>query len=225
MRKHNREAGGQGTSKTGLTCAVVTPWTDHEDLWEDYSEAIDAAQPDQVLIVDNASEPPLAFAQIRLEANLGFCGGSNVGLRAATTDIVVFLNNDVALTSGDWLTKLLAALEPGVLVGARLRTDRHADVDGHPMPYLDGWCLAGTRDDFRTLGGWNTQLAEPAYYSDNLLCLEARAAGMTLREVPVGLHHKNFTSGRMLARDHVQRVTLENQARYQERARELLVAA
>ena len=58
-----------------------------------------------------------------------------------------------------------------------LRFGRHADVDGEQFPYIDGWCLAGMREDLLRLGGFDEGLDEPAYYSDNLLCLEARAAG------------------------------------------------
>lgn len=89
------------------------------------------------------------------------------------------------------------------------------------MPYIDGWCLAGRRDDLVELGGF-APLEEPAYYSDNLLCLEARAAGMTLRDVRVGLRHlKNVTSGNQFE-PRVQAATRTNWAVYQARARELL---
>ena len=106
-----------------------------------------------------------------------------------------------------------------------LRYDAHADVDGQSLPYLDGWCLAGMRQDLLSLGGFDETLEEPAYYSDNLLCLEARAAGMTLREVPIGLHHKfNATAGPATT-PQVRQATEANRARYVARARELLVTA
>jgi len=136
---------------------------------------------------------------------------------------VIFLNNDIYASEQGWLERLAFQVEPGVLVGAQLRTDRHADVDGHKMPYLDGWCLAGMREDLLSLGGFDDTLDEPAYYSDNLLCLEARAAGMMLREVGIGLRHKlNVTAGR---NSQVRQATMANRSRYIARARELLVAA
>lgn len=156
--------------------------------------------------------------------NLGFSGGSNLGLRNATCDAVLFLNNDVALGHHGWLDTIRAALEPGVLVG-QLRYDRHADVDGQLVPYLDGWCLAGMREDLLELGGFDETLEEPSYYSDNCLCLEARASGLTLREVTVGLHHKESATSRPSVNPEVRRVTLANQVRYQARARELLATA
>lgn len=207
-----------------MTVAIVTPWHGHPELWPDYAEVLAAAHADEVWIVDNGTQPPLEFSTLYLPENLGFSGGSNAGLHAATTDIIVFLNNDVSLLSHDWLEVLEDAVEPGVLAG-RLRGDPHADVDGITMPYLDGWCLAGMRDDLLELGGFDETLMEPAYYSDNLLCLEARAAGMTLRQAHVGLFHKSGHTSQPALNPRVQQATLANRERYVARARELLYEA
>ena len=200
---------------------VVTPWLDHPELARDYwlaMRAVDAT----VLIIDNGSSPPLPNA-VRCKANLGFAPACNLGLRLATTDAVLFLNNDVAMTAPNWIDGIRAGLEPGVLVGAHLRNDPHAAVDGIPLPYLDGWCLAGMRDELLELGGFDESFDEPSYYGDNDLCLRARAAGMTLREVPVGLRHlANVTAGHG---EVVTSATRANYERYAARARELLGAA
>lgn len=204
------------------TVAVVTPWYCHTELYNDYITAIHSGHPEELLIVDNGSDPSLHFGTIRLTENLGFAPASNVGLAAATTDAVVFLNNDIEMTDPGWLNTIREHLEPGVLVGARMRYDAHAHVDGIPVPYLDGWCLAGMTADLLELGGFDEHLDEPAYYSDNLLCLEARAAGMTLRELNVGLVHKGGMTSR-IERHIVHAATAANRARYIERARELLI--
>jgi len=207
-----------------VNLTIVTPWLNHLELADDYFEAVlpELEDGDKVLIVDNASDPPLLFGTLTPGQNLGFARGSNLGLHAADTDAVLFLNNDVALGRRGWLSKVRDGLAPGVLVG-RLRNDAHAALDGLRVPYLDGWCLGGMRSDLLSLGGFDETLEEPAYYSDNLLCLEARAAGMTLREVTVGLHHKESATSRPALNPDVRRVTLANQARYLARARELLV--
>lgn len=173
---------------TGIS--VVTPWLEHRELYNDWRDAVAAA--DQAVVVDDGSHPPLTFATLRLEQQSGFCAASNAGLAAATHDKVVFLNNDVATDDPGWLPRLAGQIEPGVLVGARLRTEAHAHVPGirDPLSYLDGWCLGGMRADFELLGGWATVYTEPAYYSDNDLCLRARCLGMRLRECLVPLHHK-----------------------------------
>lgn len=200
-----------------MSVAVVTPWRGHEELREGYMSLIEAGGPDRLLIIDDGSRPPLEFAQARLRRSLGFCKASNWGLRLAKSEeIVVFLNNDVELAGGyGWLEKLCAAVEPGVLAGPQLRSDQHCWVGGVPFPYLDGWCLAGMREDFEALGGWDETLEEPAYYSDNMLCLRARLSGMCLREVALGIKHLGNRSN---SPDDpaVIVATLANQERYRE---------
>ena len=208
------------------TIAIVSPWHNHLELADDYFEAVlpEMEPGDQNIIIDDFSQPPLPFATARPARQLGFSGGCNLGLNLATTDAVLFLNNDVELAQRGWLEKIRQALEPDVLVGP-IRWDMHADVDGHKMPYIDGWCLAGMRHDLLVLGGFDATLAEPAYYSDNLICLEARAEGMTLREVRPGLRHiENVTAGRASI-PQVREASAANRDRYLARARELLVAA
>jgi glycosyltransferase involved in cell wall biosynthesis len=205
------------------TVAIVTPWLDHPELVPDYAAAVQCrSHRDELIVVDNGSDPAVGLPGLRVEQNLGFAAACNLGLHESSSDAVLWLNNDVAMTGGDWLTRIRAAIEPGVLIGAQLRTDPHGSVDGEPLPYLDGWCLAGMRDDLLELGGFDEGFDEPAYYSDNDLCLRARANGMSLREVRVGLRHKeNVTAGPASG---VAEVTLANRERYMERARELMGA-
>lgn len=203
--------------------AIVTPWLGHHELADDYIDAVapELREGDRVIIVDNGDAPELPFPRATPTHNLGFSGGSNLGLNLARGEAVLFLNNDITLGRRGWLQVIRDALEPGVLVG-QLRFDRHADVDGTKLPYLDGWCLAGMREDLLELGGFDETLTEPAYYSDNLLCLEARAKGLTLREVTIGLRHKESVTSRPSVNPRVREVTLANQSRYQARARELI---
>lgn len=194
--------------------AVVTPWHGNEWLAEDYMAAVrpELRERDELIIVDNASEPPLRFATFRAHQNLGFSGGSNMGLWAANTDAVLFLNNDIALERSGWLNVLREAVEPGVIAGP-MRYDPHTIVDGVPYPYVDGWCLIAMRTDLLELGGFDDTLEEPAYYSDNLLCLNARRAGMTLRDVHVSLRHYGGTTAQ---RDpNISVVAARNRAKYE----------
>lgn len=211
-----------------ISIAIVTCWYGHPELAPDYVDAVEdeLEEGDEVIIMDNGDAPalPLHFRVIVAGENLGFACGCNCGLRRVTTDAVLFLNNDVKLGRRGWLDEIRDSVEPGVLVGP-LRDGFHTHVDGHAMPYIDGWCLAGMTDDLLELGGFDEQLEEPAYYSDNLLCLEARAAGMTLRHLRVGLVHKlNVTAGSSSA-PNVQAASAANRARYLARVREHLIAA
>ena len=197
---------------------VVTPWLDAHELLPGYQRAVTVlGDDDRLVIVDNGSTPAIPDAAIRLPTNHGFSRACNFGLDAADTDAVLFLNNDIRMTSHTWLTQIRQALKPGVLVGARLRTDAHTAVDGQPVAYLDGWCIAGMRDELLALGGWNEDFEEPAYYGDNDLCVRAQAAGMRLVAVPAGLQHmENYTSRRM----DVTAVSARNRERYVAAVRE-----
>lgn len=212
-----------------MTVSICTPWTDHPELADDYFDAVAKAGVEcEVVIADNASDPPLTCVWpnskvVRSDRNRGFSGGSNAALEAASGDFILFLNNDIAARREGWLRDLVETCEPGVLVGASLVSPEHAYVDGVPMPYLDGWCLGGMRDDLLELGGWDESLQEPSYYGDNLLCLEARAQGFLLREVSTGLMHKRGQTTQ--ANGFMLPATIHNRAIYEARARELLVEA
>jgi GT2 family glycosyltransferase len=208
------------------TIAVVTAWREHLELADDYFEAVlpELEDGDVSIVVDDCSDPPRQFGTFFSSERIGFCGACNVGLGMAETDAVLFLNNDIVLERRGWLQEVRDALEPGVLVGP-LRSHVAAKVDGHSIPYIDGWCLAGMREDLNELGGFDGTLAEPAYYSDNILCLHARSVGMTLREVRPGLRHlENMTAGPGWSPT-VKSAAEANRAKYVELVRALLVSA
>jgi GT2 family glycosyltransferase len=204
------------------TITIVTPWHGKKaELERDYFRAVFACDAEH-LIVDDRSTPPLPNA---LRASGGFAGACNAGLSAARTDAVLFLNNDVVAHARDWIEPIRDQLEPGVLVGAELRNDKHGYVDGQPMPYLDGWCLAGMTKDLRDLGGFDETFIEPSYYGDNDLCFRARLEGMTLREARVPLEHlRNRTTGGS-ASPQVRAASIANHAKFVERVRDALGVA
>lgn len=80
----------------------------------------------EIIVVDNASNQETvkllkSYPQIKLilnKTNYGFSKGNNIGLKAATGDYLILLNNDVIVTSG-WISRLLFyAQQPKVgLVG------------------------------------------------------------------------------------------------------------
>lgn len=201
------------------TVSVVTPWYNHPEFAADYWDAIQAAKPDETIVIDSGSDVPVPEAAYRFDENVGFSRSCNLGLEFASGDVVVFLNNDIRLTRPDWLDSLLAKVKPGTLVGAQLRDDDHAAVDGQTVPYLDGWCLAGMREDFERIGAWDETYKEPSYYGDNDLSVRAVAAGMRLVQAYVGLEHLVSATNR-----HRPLVTAEatqhNRVIYEARVRE-----
>ena len=175
-----------------MNITIVTPWLGHTELATDYMDAVlsELRVEDEVIVVDNGDAPRIPFATtVSPGENLGFARGSNYGLALVDTPATLFLNNDISYVRDGWLEQIRGAIEPGILAGP-IRDPDHAVVDGWRFPYIDGWCLAGMTDDLRQLGGFDPRLEEPAYYSDNLLCLAARETGMRLRHVNVRLRHK-----------------------------------
>ena len=206
------------------TITIVTPWLNHLEFCDGYWDAIEAGAPDEVIIVDNGSDPPLDFAAIRFEENRGFCAACNAGLHAATSDAVLFLNDDVELQTPGWLTKIRDRLEPKTLVGQQ-RTEQHAVVDGHLHAYIDGWCVAALTGDLVELGGWDETLDEPAYYSDNLLTLRALQAGWQLAHIGhLGLRHLGNGTSRDDGR-RMRHAAANNRQVWEQAVREATVAA
>ncbi len=199
---------------------VVTPWLNHRELERDYWAAL-RTEDCEVLVIDNGSSPPLPNA-VRLDYNSGFSHASNVGLELARTDAVLFLNNDIFANRPGWLEPIRQALEPGVLVGPVIRDDPHGGVDGQPMPYLDGWCLAGMTEDLLELGGFDESYQEPSYFSDNDLSFRARLNGMTLREARTHVGHLASQTSGGVRGPGVQAAYDANERRFQSIVREAL---
>jgi GT2 family glycosyltransferase len=104
--------------------------------------------PDEIVVVDNASTDDSvahlieAWPQVRvmaLPANVGFAGGNNHGARDATTDVLVFLNNDTEVEP-TWLEALLAAAEAdpqrGLVTSRIVYLDRPDLIDSAGDGYL-----------------------------------------------------------------------------------------
>ena len=182
----------------------------------------------EVIVVDNGSSdgtpawlehhaqqwPHLRV--IRSPQNLGFAGGCNLGLAAATGDGVVLLNNDAIVTPG-WLQGLWRPLRESAAIGLTgpvsnfvIREQRvpgpatedwpaimaHASRlaateagRGQPTDRLSGFCLMIRRSVIDRLGGLDTRFGL-GYCEDDDYCLRAGLAGFRLwivREVYV--HH------------------------------------
>jgi len=203
------------------TLSIVTLWWNHLDLLPDYEKVVDASCANEVIIIDNGSEPSFecdAFKVIRNTTNRGFSRACNQGLRAATSDVVLFLNNDIKpTTERNWGEELLDKIGQGILVGAQMRSDAHTAVDGILMPYLDGWCLAGMKDDLLELGGWDESYLEPSYYGDNDLCLRATEKGFGLMRIDLPIHHIGNTTSKIFD---LSKVTPANYAKFAASVRE-----
>lgn len=197
-----------------MTVSVVTPWLNASELCAMYARGLVGAQ---LIAVDNGSEPDHAerirvMAEgaggiyLRNEFNFLFAAANNQGLAQATGEIVLFLNNDVECRRG-FLEQVERDVQPGALYGPSKLTK-------HKQPYLEGWCIAGTRETWDALGGWDDLNYRGLYWEDNDLCFRAAQQGIKLIQTrwPVW-HQNNYTSNRTPgAKDHAfenERVFLE----------------
>ena len=172
----------------------------------------------EIIVVDNASADETPAQLLAWEAqqralgrphrvllqdrNLGFGGGVNVGLRAASGDYLVVLNNDLILTPG-WARGLRRHFErnprlgiicpttnnigneaqvwlPGdsideVLTAARRRTLMHAGQT-IPLWVVAFFCVMMPRGVYEAVGELD-EAYFPGYYEDDDYCYRVRAAG------------------------------------------------
>jgi len=186
--------------------------------------------PLEIIVVDNAStDATIERAQatgrydvlIPNETNRGCGGGNNDGWRAASGDVVVFLNPDTTVDPG--LVRALEdafALHPrAVVCGCKIlypdgQTLWHAGGLVHPngMPthrgygeadrgqydelcridYVSGCALAFQRAFLEAVGGFNEDYW-PGYFEETDLCFRARRMGYDVLYVPraVVFHHES----------------------------------
>lgn len=171
------------------------------------------SEPYEVVVVDNGSKPETVEMLRAIDdphvrviynpSNLGYAGGNNQGIAAASGDHVVLLNNDVIVTEG-WLDGLLDPFRriPGIGITA----PRSNKVVGHQqlpiVNYSDetslvafaaerrerwartgyfadraiGLCLCVDRSVIDQIGGMDERFGMGNFEDDDF-CLRARAAG------------------------------------------------
>jgi GT2 family glycosyltransferase len=171
-------------------------------------------RPLEVVLVDNRTTEPRArellersgHRVVRADIDFNFARLVNRGAAAASGDVLIFLNNDVEVTDGDWVEALMEiAMEPDVgPVGALLRYPdgriQHCGIgikDGVPVHVLrqqepgrapaslvrvpqDRTAVTAACMAIRARTFWDLDGMEsllPQNYNDVDLCLRARAAG------------------------------------------------
>lgn len=189
---------------------------------------------DEVLIVDNGSidaTVPLIrtqFPQARLivnPRNLGVAVAWNIGLAAATGDIIVFVNQDAELGTDALQVLRTALVDPqvGTVGGKILYPDGRiyhaggvlswpegrgshtgyqqadsAEFDRRkPVDYITGAVFAVRRATFERVGRFDERFS-PAYFEDVDFNLRVRAQGMIALYEPraVAIHHESTSLGR-----------------------------
>jgi GT2 family glycosyltransferase len=201
------------------TVSIVTPWLDHSELCNVYEQSVQGAQ---AIVIDNGSDllhaerieamvDRLKGIYIRNEENLGFAAANNQGLKVATGDIVAFMNNDVECRRG-FIQQMINDVQPGGLYAPSL-------LSKHGFQYLEGWLIAGRREVWDQLAGWDADYYTGLYWEDNDLCYRAAKMGISLIWIawPVW-HFNNYTTRGMLAEATAH--SAENEAKFLRRVRE-----
>ena len=97
--------------------SIIIPVYNQQELTKQCISAVRVNTTDcEIIVIDNGSTPPLDEAAIRNSSNLGFPVACNQGIRKATGDIIVLLNNDVIVTPS-WSEKLTPWLNEYSIVG------------------------------------------------------------------------------------------------------------
>jgi GT2 family glycosyltransferase len=110
---------GQGISSAKMKVSIVTVNFNQPIVTEELLATIPLTEDVEVIVVDNGSDvdhtiqwkvkyPAIKF--IRSEANLGFAGGNNIGIKQATGEYLFLVNNDTEFTPG-LVEKLSAVLD------------------------------------------------------------------------------------------------------------------
>jgi GT2 family glycosyltransferase len=210
---------------------VVVTWQGAYLLAECLDSLARQTLPHDVIVVDNASTDatPEVLGRypnvrvVRTERNLGFAGGAELGLRAARSEFVAFLNND-ATAEPDWLAVLLSGFtaDPRIaavtslmlLAGSNPPVVNNAGVVLLPTLYgadraagADPAAVATPTEVFGFSGGAALLRAAPAravggfpvrfflYYEDTDLSWRLRLAGWSIRYEPSAVvHHRHAAS-------------------------------
>lgn len=138
--------------------------------------------PYELVMVDNASPmggdwiADVADVLVKNDENRGNPGGWNDGLKAATGDIVCFMDNDVQVTRG-WdapLVRLLEDEETGVAFPMSWNRDEPSYNEK-----LAGFCWMVRRDLANEIGGFNEEYGLGNFEDTSFFC-EARLRGKKL---------------------------------------------
>lgn len=205
-------------------------------------------QVDLILVDNGSTDPSVEHMQryhphvqvVRSSTNLGFTGGNNLGVRYASGEYIVFLNNDMRVTP-EWLRHLLAPMQPAqglICTGAKiLRWDGHAvdfvgtrmNFTGHgfqkdfgapytPLSYQEpvdlvfacGGCMCIQRDVYTAVGGFDDDFF--AYFEDVDLGYRLWVLGYRIQFAPQAIvyHRHHGTSGSIAT--HQLRVLYERNA-------------
>jgi GT2 family glycosyltransferase/glycosyltransferase involved in cell wall biosynthesis len=207
----------------------------------------------EIVIVDNASSDgsraflstwAAAHSNVKLilnDSNLGFAGGNNVGLAAATGDYLAILNNDTVVTRG-WALRLINHLRHNPEIGvigpvtnnigneARLTThyrgidEMHLEARSLTNPYRGEWfelsvaaffCVMMPRSTYERCGPISEDYGV-GFYEDDDYCRLVESVGLRVAcAEDVFVHHYLSASFNKLGEERKLALLATNRAVYE----------
>ncbi len=234
-----KKASDESAPVSGLASIIILNWNGRDLLEQGLPSVIKAVETDgrshEIMVVDNGStDDSVEYVQkcfpevriLRLGKNLGFAEGNNAGVRAASHDVVILLNNDMVVDPffiGPLLKgfggKTFAVAcqifhqdssqrreETGKTTALFRRgmidySHREMESDSFPRKYYPAfWAGGGSsafhRDKFLSLGGFHS-LYSPAYVEDTDLSYRAWKTGWEVLLAPESkVYHKHRASAK-----------------------------
>lgn len=153
--------------------------------------------PDEVIVVDDYSTEQSAIdglfwwsnnfdiQVIRPVENQGFLKASNIGLKAATGDVVCLVSTDVRIYKDlSVIAKAMTQIEGKILLGGKYYTDTTGwnDFDGKIFPYIEGWLLIAKKEHWEELGYFDERYS-PNDFEDVDLSTFALEKGFNLSQI------------------------------------------
>lgn len=183
-----------------MKVSIVIPCYKHPELANQILMDIYQNCPtvDEVIVVDDFSQDEKTFTAYQfwtridsfplkifcLPENVGFLKASNYGMKKATGDIIALISSDVRIHKNlPEILKPFFEKEPKCLLGGRYYTDTTGwnEFDGKIFPYVEGWALMTTKENWEELGYFDEQFA-PHDFEDVDLSTVARDKGYTLAQ-------------------------------------------
>ncbi|MBU5350257.1 glycosyltransferase family 2 protein [Paenibacillus lautus] len=192
--------------------SIIIPTFNGKDLLKDciYSIKRHTKEPFEIIVVDNGSSDGTVdicrqegITFISLASNVGFPAACNKGLKIATGDTILLLNNDVIVTR-NWLQNMLNCLNSETNIGIVGPLTNYASGKQQiDMPYTSleemssqlnepdakkwlqverivGMCFLFKRELMDRIGLLDERYS-PGHFEDDDYCYRARNAGYTLR--------------------------------------------
>ncbi|MEK7832391.1 MAG: glycosyltransferase, partial [Acidobacteriota bacterium] len=211
----------------------------------------------EVIVVDNAStdgtpeylkEAERVFPNLRVVlngGNRGFAAANNIGLKMATGEFLVLLNNDTVVTRG-WLTAMLRHLQTDSGIGligpvtnaisneAKIEVGyqqieempnwaagyvREHDGETFQIPMLAMFCVAMRRQVFEEVGLLDEQFGIGMFEDDDYCRRISNRGYQLLCTRDSFIHHWQRASFKLLGEDEYLRIYQENQRKFEEKWR------